>query len=188
MPVRAAMGWLGCGLLILATLTPVRADEPRRDATPVNLQHRLGDLPLTREGEDLRVAWQGESLSPEQFLARLEQQQQRRDAAGPLYRLLNITTPFGVVWVAVGLLGQLLFTGRMLAQWWTSERARRSVVPPVFWWLSLGGATMLLVYFVWRKDIVGILGQGAGWAIYARNLWLIHQRPDPTPPPPVPTP
>ena len=35
---------------------------------------------------------------------------------------------------------------------------------------------MLLLYFIWRKDIVGILGQGLGWAIYLRNLALIYGR------------
>jgi lipid-A-disaccharide synthase-like uncharacterized protein len=38
------------------------------------------------------------------------------------------------------------------------------------------GASMLLVYFIWRKDIVGILGQGLGWFIYLRNLSLIYGR------------
>jgi lipid-A-disaccharide synthase-like uncharacterized protein len=34
---------------------------------------------------------------------------------------------------------------------------------------------MMLVYFVWRRDIVGVLGQTTGWMIYLRNLWLIHR-------------
>ena len=34
---------------------------------------------------------------------------------------------------------------------------------------------MLMIYFVWRKDIIGVLGQSAGWIIYMRNLWLIHR-------------
>ncbi|MEM9416080.1 MAG: lipid-A-disaccharide synthase N-terminal domain-containing protein [Planctomycetota bacterium] len=83
------------------------------------------------------------------------------------------------MWVALGLLGQVLFTGRMLVQWLSSERAKRSVVPPAFWWLSLTGAAMLLAYFIWRTDIVGILGQATGFLIYARNLWLIYMRREP---------
>jgi lipid-A-disaccharide synthase-like uncharacterized protein len=90
--------------------------------------------------------------------------------------VLNITGPAGIAWVAMGLLGQVLFTGRMILQWLTSERARRSVVPVGFWWMSLAGASMLLAYFVWRRDIVGVLGQSAGWMIYSRNLWLIYRR------------
>lgn len=116
-----------------------------------------------------------EKVRPDELASRLERDNRRRRL---LYRLLNITSPGGVVWVALGLLGQVLFTGRMILQWLTSERAHRSVVPVGFWWMSLGGASMLLVYFVWRRDIVGILGQTAGWIIYVRNLWLIYRKGD----------
>jgi lipid-A-disaccharide synthase-like uncharacterized protein len=33
---------------------------------------------------------------------------------------------------------------------------------------------LLLVYFVWRRDIVGIVGQTTGVFVYARNLVLIY--------------
>ena len=115
-----------------------------------------------------------ERVSPAELAARLARDHRHRS---PLYRLLNITSPVGFAWVALGLLGQVLFTGRMVLQWLTSERAQRSVVPVGFWWMSLGGASMLMVYFVWRRDIVGVLGQSAGWLIYARNLWLICHPP-----------
>jgi lipid-A-disaccharide synthase-like uncharacterized protein len=98
-----------------------------------------------------------------------------RTGRGWLESLFNITSPAGIVWVSLGLLGQLVFTGRMLVQWFASERSKRSVVPVAFWWMSLVGATMLLVYFIWRRDIVGILGQATGWVIYVRNLVLIRR-------------
>ena len=85
----------------------------------------------------------------------------------------------------LGLLGQVLFTGRMLIQWLASERERRSVVPVAFWWMSLAGASMLLVYFLWRKDIIGVLGQSAGWVVYTRNLWLIYRHPEDAAPKPA---
>ncbi len=113
-----------------------------------------------------------ERVRPDELAARVENDHRHRSL---LYRLLNITSPVGIAWVALGLLGQLLFTGRMVLQWVTSERARRSVVPVGFWWMSMAGASMLLVYFIWRRDIVGILGQSAGWFIYARNLRLIYR-------------
>lgn len=96
-------------------------------------------------------------------------------------RVLNITTPWGIAWVAMGLIGQLAFTGRMIVQWLVSEKAKQSVVPSAFWWMSLIGASMLLLYFLWRRDVVGVLGQGTGWAIYARNLWLIYRAHRPQP-------
>jgi lipid-A-disaccharide synthase-like uncharacterized protein len=114
-----------------------------------------------------------EALSPEQFTRLLYEQHHRR----PFWKtFFNITSPVGIAWVTLGLLGQLLFTGRMVVQWLTSERHGRSVVPVAFWWMSLSGASMLLVYFIWRKDVVGILGQSAGWLIYARNLYMIHAK------------
>ncbi len=76
-------------------------------------------------------------------------------------------------WIAFGFLGQALFTARMLAQWVATERKRQSVVPVVFWWLSLFGGLILSVYFLRRGDPVGSVGQIAGLAVYARNLALI---------------
>jgi lipid-A-disaccharide synthase-like uncharacterized protein len=77
------------------------------------------------------------------------------------------------IWLAVGFAGQLLFTARFLVQWLTSERARRSVVPMAFWYLSLAGGLTLLVYALHRKDPVFIAGQAAGAVIYVRNIVLI---------------
>lgn len=110
------------------------------------------------------------ALRPEQLAARLYEQEDGRDW---IAALLNISTPAGIAWVAVGLLGQFIFAGRMIVQWLHSERVGRSEVPPIFWWMSLIGSIMLLVYFGWRVDIVGILGQGLGFVIYLRNLMLI---------------
>ena len=112
-----------------------------------------------------------EVLSPEEFASRLHQQQESRNLLSVIF---NISHPIGILWVSVGLLGQVLFTGRMVVQWLASEKEHASVVPPMFWWMSLIGSLMLLSYFVWRRDIVGILGQGFGLAIYLRNLQLIY--------------
>lgn len=120
----------------------------------------------TRDGDAV-------TLTPEEFARRVYDQQ----AGRPWWkRIFNITSAAGLLWVGLGFLGQALFSGRMLVQWLVSERRKRSVVPVAFWWLSLTGASMLLVYFVWRKDIVGILGQATGWTIYARNLHLLYRR------------
>jgi len=113
-----------------------------------------------------------ERLSPDELIARIDEETRERRW---LYRLLNITGPAGIAWVLLGLLGQVVFAGRMIVQWLISERSRRSVVPVAFWWMSLAGASMLLVYFLWRRDIVGVLGQSTGWIIYLRNLVLIFR-------------
>ncbi|HEV3459745.1 MAG TPA: lipid-A-disaccharide synthase N-terminal domain-containing protein [Thermoanaerobaculia bacterium] len=78
-------------------------------------------------------------------------------------------------WLALGLLGQLLFSGRFLVQWIASERLKASVVPRSFWYLSLAGGATLLGYAIFKRDPVFILGQSAGLLIYGRNLWLTYR-------------
>jgi lipid-A-disaccharide synthase-like uncharacterized protein len=77
------------------------------------------------------------------------------------------------IWLAVGFSGQLLFTARFLVQWISSERARRSIVPMAFWYLSLAGGLTLLSYALYRQDPVFIAGQAAGAVVYIRNIVLI---------------
>ncbi len=79
------------------------------------------------------------------------------------------------MWMALGLLGQTAFSGRFLVQWLASERAGRSIVPRLFWYLSIIGSVLLLMYSIYKRDLVFILGQSTGLAIYARNLLLIRR-------------
>jgi lipid-A-disaccharide synthase-like uncharacterized protein len=78
------------------------------------------------------------------------------------------------LWLAFGLVAQLLFTARFLVQWFASERAGRSVIPLAFWYLSLAGGSMTLVYGLVRREPVIILGQVTAVLIYVRNLMLIY--------------
>ncbi len=80
------------------------------------------------------------------------------------------------MWLTIGFLGQALFAARFLVQWIASERRRESVVPVSFWYLSLGGAAILLAYAIWRRDPVFVLGQAFGFVVYTRNLALIGRR------------
>ncbi|MHC4391339.1 MAG: lipid-A-disaccharide synthase N-terminal domain-containing protein [Planctomycetota bacterium] len=77
--------------------------------------------------------------------------------------------------IAVGLLAQLVFVIRTLWQWLASERARRSVLPHGYWWLSLAGAALLLTYALSTQDLVFTLGPAVTIAIYIRNLELQRQ-------------
>ena len=76
-------------------------------------------------------------------------------------------------WLAFGLVAQLLFTARFLVQWVSSERAGQSVVPMAFWFFSMGGGMMTLVYGVAKREPVIILGQSLATIIYIRNIMLI---------------
>ncbi len=76
-------------------------------------------------------------------------------------------------WAAFGVLAQFVFAARFIVQWIASEKAERSVIPVGFWFLSIGGGLMTLVYGLVRRDIVIILGQAFSILIYVRNLMLI---------------
>jgi lipid-A-disaccharide synthase-like uncharacterized protein len=91
-----------------------------------------------------------------------------------LLTAFHVRTGYELAWVAIGLGGQLMFMLRFVVQWIVSERARRSVIPVAFWWLSIAGAAILLAYAIHRRDPVFILGQSLGFLVYVRNLWLIH--------------
>ena len=81
----------------------------------------------------------------------------------------------GLMLFVFGMVAQLIFTGRFLFQWIISEKKGESVVPVFFWYMSLAGATMLLIYFVKRGEAVGAIGQSVGWIVYIRNVMLIHK-------------
>jgi lipid-A-disaccharide synthase-like uncharacterized protein len=76
-------------------------------------------------------------------------------------------------WVILGFVAQALFTMRFVVQWIASERARKSVMPVAFWFFSIGGGVLLLVYALYRRDPVFIAGQALGLVVYIRNLYFI---------------
>lgn len=78
-------------------------------------------------------------------------------------------------WLGLGFTAQVIFGSRFLVQWIASERAGRSIIPEIFWVLSLFGGLLLFSYAVWRRDPVFILGQSTGIFVYSRNLWFIHR-------------
>lgn len=88
---------------------------------------------------------------------------------------MDFTLDEALVWIAIGFLGQALFSARFIIQWLSSEKAGRSVVPLSFWYFSIAGGAVLTAYAVYRKDPVFIFGQGLGLLIYVRNLMLIYR-------------
>ncbi|KQT18873.1 hypothetical protein ASG40_16210 [Methylobacterium sp. Leaf399] len=77
------------------------------------------------------------------------------------------------LWLVFGLAAQLVFGSRFVLQWIASERAGRSVIPMSFWFLSIAGGLMTLVYGFVRREPVIIFGQGLSTLIYLRNVALI---------------
>jgi lipid-A-disaccharide synthase-like uncharacterized protein len=76
-------------------------------------------------------------------------------------------------WVILGFVAQAFFTMRFVVQWIASERARQSVIPIAFWFFSIGGGVLLLIYALYRRDPVFIAGQALGLIVYVRNLYFI---------------
>lgn len=80
------------------------------------------------------------------------------------------------MWLIIGFTGQLLFGLRFLIQWICSEVKQESHIPIIFWYFSIGGGAILLIYAIHRKDPVFIVGQSTGLIVYVRNLILIYKK------------
>ena len=81
-----------------------------------------------------------------------------------------------LVFLLIGFTGQGLFASRFIIQWIYSEKKGVGAIPVVFWYLSIFGGIGLLIYSIFRKDPVIILGQSFGIFIYMRNLILIYRK------------
>ena len=81
-----------------------------------------------------------------------------------------------IIFLIIGFIGQGLFASRFIVQWIYSERKGESSIPIIFWHLSIFGGIGLLIYAIFRKDPVIILGQSFGIIIYLRNLILIYRK------------
>jgi lipid-A-disaccharide synthase-like uncharacterized protein len=79
------------------------------------------------------------------------------------------------VWLLIGLIGNALFFSRFMVQWIASERAGRSFVPDSFWWLSIAGSVVLLLYAIHKRDPVFTLAYLPNCIVYVRNLMLIRK-------------
>lgn len=84
-----------------------------------------------------------------------------------------------VAWIAVGAIGQILWSGRFIVQWWLSERARESHMPALFWWFSLAGNSLLLPYSIHlalsgaeKGNWIFVAGFAPGFIVQVRNLML----------------
>lgn len=87
-----------------------------------------------------------------------------------------MTEFFGVTitaWKLVGYLGVALFAGRWFVQVHVSSRRGRPTVTPVFWYMSIAGSLLLLLYFTFGKnDSVGILSNLFPFLVALYNLRL----------------
>jgi lipid-A-disaccharide synthase-like uncharacterized protein len=87
-------------------------------------------------------------------------------------KLLGIEWSF---WKVIGWMGNAVFSSRFLLQWYATEKKKQVVVPTLFWWLSLAGSLLLLIYALRQTDSVFIFAYLFPWVPYTRNL-IIHYR------------
>jgi lipid-A-disaccharide synthase-like uncharacterized protein len=92
---------------------------------------------------------------------------------GKEYRFLGLDWSYLMV---LGFVGNALFSMRFLVQWLASERQGESVIPVSFWYWSIAGSALMCLYFIFRRDPVGILAYLPNSLIYIRNLVLIRRR------------
>lgn len=89
--------------------------------------------------------------------------------------LLQNITGGATFWTYFGLTANMLFASRFVLQWYVSEKLKRSVIPVQFWYLSIVGSVMMLIYAVYIGKVPLILGFLFPTVIYIRNLMLIRK-------------
>jgi lipid-A-disaccharide synthase-like uncharacterized protein len=88
---------------------------------------------------------------------------------------LNNLNANELLWVIFGTMGQLVFFSRWIIQWLSSEKKQSSVIPVAFWWCSLLGGLITLIYAKHIGSFPFMLAQGIGIIVYSRNLFLIYK-------------
>ncbi|MBI5360857.1 MAG: lipid-A-disaccharide synthase N-terminal domain-containing protein [Planctomycetes bacterium] len=79
-------------------------------------------------------------------------------------------------WAIVGFVGQIVFGLRFLVQWIVSEKKKESVIPESFWYLSIVGSMLVLIYAFTQMDPVFIIGYALNSIVYIRNIMLIEKK------------
>lgn len=81
-------------------------------------------------------------------------------------------------WSLLGFIAQACFSARWIWQLVVSHRAKRSVVPPLFWYISLVGALLWICHGLTIRDLPVLLAGLFGLVVYWRNIILL-KRPEP---------
>jgi lipid-A-disaccharide synthase-like uncharacterized protein len=78
-------------------------------------------------------------------------------------------------WTLWGFAGGLTFSGRFVLQWIHSEKAKRVVVPRIFWHLSFWGSVLNTIYFLHLDAAPAIFANCFLPFLYGRNLFLLYK-------------
>jgi len=80
------------------------------------------------------------------------------------------------IWNIIACAGMTLFGLRWFTQWIYAERIKESKVPAIFWWQSLIGALLLLLYALRERNLWFTLMYIFTFIPYWRNLVLMYRQ------------
>src|SRR5262249_17977738 len=76
--------------------------------------------------------------------------------------------------VIFGLFCQGVFMLRFVVQWYASEKRGVMHVAVGFWYISIVGAVLTIVYAIMKPELVLLFSQSLGLVIYLRNLMIVY--------------
>jgi lipid-A-disaccharide synthase-like uncharacterized protein len=82
------------------------------------------------------------------------------------------------MWIAIGVMGNLMFAARFIIQWIATEMKRKSTMPNIFWHISVIAAFLQCASFSGQREWLYALGPIINVPVYVRNLWLIYRHPE----------
>ena len=74
-----------------------------------------------------------------------------------------------IIIYSIGFIAQILFSSRLIIQWFYSEKKNKIITPTIFWVLSLLGSFLLFIYGYLRNDFAIMLGQSL-------NLFYLYKK------------
>lgn len=78
-------------------------------------------------------------------------------------------------WTLLGFIAGFTFSGRFVLQWLYSEKAKKVVVPGLFWHLSFWGSVLNVIYLMHVDRAPLIFANFFLPFLYGRNLFLLYK-------------
>jgi lipid-A-disaccharide synthase-like uncharacterized protein len=79
------------------------------------------------------------------------------------------------LWTLLGFVGNLMFTSRVMSQWYASEKAGQIVIPVSFWWMSFIATLIMMVYAIGLHKLPLVLNSAVTIVPYIRNLAIFYR-------------
>jgi len=91
------------------------------------------------------------------------------------YFSFNWTLHFSSPVHLFGSIGIACFGMRFWVQWWQQEQQKEGQLTESFWWISLVGAIISMLYFLILADWANFIGPFLSIIPYSRNLYFIRR-------------